>query len=198
MEDNTIQREYMGGERKDIIQREDYYMALALLTSGQSKDPSTQVGSCIVDKDNNVVSTGFNHPPKGWDENMFPWGNDTSLGQRNTKYPYIIHAEMDALAGHYVEDGTCYVTLFPCTNCAKLIVSSGIKKVVYLHMYTNNPEELACVMDIFRNSGVEFVSYGEVRQKGYDGLEMNVDANTKENVKIRKRAIIKLNPNNKE
>ena len=198
MADNTIQQEFMGGERKEVLQKEDYYMAIALLTSGQSKDPSTRVGACIVDQNENVVSAGYNHPPKGWDDNFFPWGNDKKNGIRNTKYPYIVHAEMDALAGHYVEGGTCYVTLFPCTNCAKLIVSSGIKKVVYLHMYTTDPEELACVMDIFRNSDVEFVSYSEVKEKGFDGLEMNVDTSTKENIKIRKKSIIKLNPNNKE
>lgn len=196
---STIQQEFIGGERKETLQKEDYYMSLALLTASQSKDPSTQVGACIVDNDGNVISTGYNHPPRGWDDNMFPWGNNTKdNGEENTKYPYIVHAEMDACAKHDCEGTTCYVTLFPCTNCAKLLVSSGVKRVVYLHIYTNNPKELACAMEIFRNCGIEFISYSELKQKSYIELDMNVDPSTKENVKIRKKSNIKINTNNKE
>ena len=199
MEDNnTIHLEHMGGGRKEIIHKDEYYMSLALLTSSQSEDPSTQVGACIVDTNGEIISTGYNHPPRGWESRRFPWGNDLNNGKKNTKYPYIIHAEMDACARHNCEGATCYVTLFPCTNCAKLLVESGVKKVVYLHMYTNDPEELACVMDIFRNSEVEFISYSELKELGFDGLDINVDTKTKDNVKIRKRSVVKLPKNIKE
>lgn len=195
---NTIQQEFMGGERKEILHKDDYYMALALLTSSQSKDPSTQVGACIVSENGEIISTGFNHPPKNWNDDLFPWGRNLENGRRNTKYPYIIHAEVAACAKHDCEGATMYVTLFPCTNCAKVIVESGIKKLVYLHMYTNDPEELACVMDIFRNSDVEFISYSEVKENELVGLDINMNNNTKDNVKMRKRTIIKLDSKKEE
>ncbi len=108
-------------------------MGIALLSAKRSKDPNTKVGACIVDDDNKVVSIGYNGMPRGLDESKLSWNKNEGL---DSKYLYVCHAEFNAILntrnGSSLKGCTLYVTLFPCNECAKAIVQTGIKKIVYL------------------------------------------------------------------
>ena len=99
----------------------------------RSKDPNTNVGACIVNKKNRIVGIGYNGMPYGCDDKEFPWGNDKS-DFLNCKYPYVVHAEPNAILNSTcpLDDCKLYVTLFPCNECAKLIIQSGIKEIIYM------------------------------------------------------------------
>lgn len=120
-------------KRQDYISWDEYFMGVALLAAQRSKDPSTQVGACIVDSDRRILSTGYNGFPKGCSDDEFPWNRDESCGE--TKYPFVVHAELNAIlnaSGKQLAGSTVYVALFPCHECAKAIIQSGIREVVYL------------------------------------------------------------------
>lgn len=117
----------------NLINWDEYFMGIALLSCKRSKDPNTKVGACIVDDDNKVVSIGYNGMPKGLDESKLSWNKNDGL---DSKYLYVCHAEFNAILntrnGSSLKGCTLYVTLFPCNECAKAIVQTGIKKIVYL------------------------------------------------------------------
>ena len=122
-------------QRKDYLNWDEYFMAIAKLSSMRSKDPSTQVGACIVGHDNRILSIGYNGAPNGFDDKMFPWDREGDM--LNTKYAYVCHGEMNAILNYRgsrkdLENAKIYVDLFPCNECAKLIIQSGIKEVIYL------------------------------------------------------------------
>ena len=121
-------------KRKDYLSWDDYFMQLAVLTSKRSKDPNSQVGACIVDDQNKIVGIGYNGLPKGMNDDNFNWSRTNSF--LNSKYPYVCHAEMNAILNSNnisnLKDTTIYTTLYPCNDCTKLIIQSGIKKVIYL------------------------------------------------------------------
>lgn len=116
-------------------------MGVALLAAQRSKDPSTQVGACIIDKDKRILSTGYNGFPHGCSDDDFPWNRDESKGE--TKYQFVVHAELNAIlnaSGKSLAGSKLYVALFPCHECAKAIIQSGIAEVVYLSdKYHNTP-----------------------------------------------------------
>ena len=118
-------------KRENVISWDEYFMGLAHLSSKRSKDPSTQVGCCIVDTNNKVVSIGYNGFPTGCNDDAFPWDREGDFC--NTKYPYVVHAELNAILNSKLNLNNCiiYVSLFPCNECAKAIIQSGIKKIVY-------------------------------------------------------------------
>lgn len=125
----------VGNGRKDYIQWDEYFMAIAKLSAMRSKDPSTQVGACIVSAENRILSIGYNGAPNGFPDENFPWGKEGS--SLNTKYFYVCHAEMNAILNFRgnrkdLENAKIYVDLFPCNECAKLIIQSGIKEIIYL------------------------------------------------------------------
>ena len=118
-------------KRTDYISWDEYFMGVAMLAARRSKDPNTQVGACIVSQDNIIISTGYNGMPKGCSDDEFPWGREGA----ETKYPYVVHAELNAIlnrGGRDLKDSRVYVALFPCNECAKAIIQSGVKEVVYL------------------------------------------------------------------
>ena len=121
-------------KRQDYITWDKYFMGVALLTAQRSKDPSTQVGSCIVGKDNRILSTGYNGLPCGCSDDEFPWEREgDSVNQ--TKYPFVVHAELNAILnarGKNLTGAKIYVALFPCNECAKAIIQAGITEVIYL------------------------------------------------------------------
>ena len=114
-----------------IISWDEYFMGIAHLSALRSKDPNTQVGACIVDEDNKVVSIGYNGMPRGCDDAKMPW--ERQGGFLTTKYAYVVHAELNAILNspRSVKGCTLYVSLFPCNECAKAIIQSGIKKIIY-------------------------------------------------------------------
>ena len=120
-------------KRKDYISWDEYFMGVAVLASMRSKDPNTQVGACIVDNENRILSTGYNGFPYGCSDDKFPWEREGSFG--DTKYPYVVHAELNAILnarGKNLTNSKIYVDLFPCNECAKAIIQAGIKEVIYL------------------------------------------------------------------
>ena len=120
-------------KRTDYISWDEYFMGVALLSARRSKDPNTQVGACIVNDKNKIVGAGYNGLPIGCDDDQFPWSKDG--GFLDTKYPYICHAELNAILNNIGMDlrgCRIYTALFPCHECAKAIIQAGISEVVYL------------------------------------------------------------------
>ncbi len=123
----------MSDKRLDYIGWDDYFMGVSLLAANRSKDPSTQVGACIVSDDNRILSTGYNGFPQGCSDDDFPWNRDESQGE--TKYNFVVHAELNAIlnaGGKSLTGSRIFVSLFPCHECAKAIIQAGVKEVVYL------------------------------------------------------------------
>ena len=121
-------------KRTDYINWDEYIMGIAMLAARRSKDPNTQVGACIVSQDNILISTGYNGMPKGCSDDEFPWDR-SGENEAATKYPYVVHAELNAIlnaSGRDLRGSRIYVALFPCNECAKAIIQSGIKEVIYL------------------------------------------------------------------
>jgi dCMP deaminase len=118
---------------KSSINWDEYFMGIAVLSSLRSKDPSTKVGACIVDKEHKVVSIGYNGMPRGIEEENLPWERGEGL---ESKYLYVCHAEFNAILntrnGATLQGCSLYVTLFPCNECAKAIIQTGIKEIVYV------------------------------------------------------------------
>lgn len=120
-------------KRNNYISWDEYFMGVAILAGKRSKDPSTQVGACIVDSDNRILSQGYNGLPRGCSDDDFPWERSGEF--LDTKYPYVVHAELNAILnskGNELYGSKIYVALFPCNECAKAIIQSGIKEIVYL------------------------------------------------------------------
>ncbi len=129
------QKDIVGKNRTNYLSWEEYFMAVAKLSAMRSKDPSTQVGACIVAEDNRILSIGYNGTPNGFEDDHFPW--DREGEPLDTKYLYVCHAEMNAILNYRgsrkeLENSKIYVDLFPCNECAKLIIQAGITEVVYL------------------------------------------------------------------
>ena len=121
-------------KRQDYISWDEYFMGISLLSCLRSKDPNTQVGACIVNGDNHIVSVGYNGLPRGCSDDEYPWDR-TADAPNKTKYPFVCHAELNAIlnaGGNSLKDCRIYVALFPCNECAKAIIQSGINEVIYI------------------------------------------------------------------
>ncbi|MGL5988521.1 deoxycytidylate deaminase [Cetobacterium sp.] len=119
-------------KRIDYIDWDEYFMGVAILSAKRSKDPGTQVGACIVTPDKRIVGVGYNGLPAGCSDDDFPWNRDGDF--LNSKYAYVCHAELNAILNSTknLRECTIYVDLFPCNECAKSIIQSGISEIVYL------------------------------------------------------------------
>ena len=147
--------------RKDYISWDEYFMLIARVSAMRSKDPNTQVGACIVNDDKKIVGCGYNGAPIGFNDDVMPWGR---VGEKiNTKYPYVCHAEMNAILNAHADlrGTTVYVDLFPCNECAKAIVQAGIKKVIYLSDKYVGTDENIVAKRIFDECGIEYVQMPE-------------------------------------
>ncbi len=133
-------------KRADYISWDEYFMGVALLAAQRSKDPNTQVGACIVDADNRILSTGYNGFPQGCSDDEYPWERE-GAGENETKYPFVVHAELNAILnarGKSPAGARIYVALFPCNECAKAIIQCGIREIVYFSdKYATTPATLA-------------------------------------------------------
>ena len=120
-------------KREDYISWDEYFMGVALLSAKRSKDPSTQVGACIVNEKNKIVGAGYNGLPIGCDDDEFPWEKQGEF--LDTKYPYVCHAELNAILnniGMELRGCKIYTALFPCNECSKAIIQAGITEVIFL------------------------------------------------------------------
>ena len=146
-------------KRTDYINWDQMFMGVALLVANRSKDPSTQVGSVIVSPDNKIVSTGYNGLPNGCSDDEFPWEREGDF--LDVKYTYITHSEINCIINSYgnLRNHRLYVTLFPCSECAKVVIQSGIKEVIYLEdKYHDTPSAIAS-RRMFNASGVSYKQY---------------------------------------
>ena len=145
--------------REDYIRWDEYFMGLALLSAQRSKDPNTQVGACIVNDDHKIVATGYNGMPSGVKDEEMPWEREGDF--LDTKYAYVCHAELNAILNSVAKlDGcTLYVTLFPCNECAKAVIQSGIKRVVYADDKYADAENTIAAKMMFRRCGIKCEEY---------------------------------------
>lgn len=145
-------------KRRDYISWDEYFMGIAMLSAMRSKDPNSQVGACIV-RDNKILSLGYNGMPIGCDDDIMPWGREGN--ELETKYMYVCHSELNAIlnAGKDLHGSTMYVTLFPCNECAKAIIQSGIKCIVYLDDKYRDANNNVAARHMFKIAGVETKKY---------------------------------------
>lgn len=160
--------EKMNKQRTDYLTWDEYFMGIAKISSQRSKDPSTQVGACIVSNDNRILSIGYNGAPNGWEDSRFFW--DREGNELETKYPYVCHAELNAISNYRgnkrdFENAKIYVTLFPCENCTKLIIQNGIKEVIYLDdKYKDTPGVKASKI-MLEECGVKYTEFPQEKKK---------------------------------
>ncbi len=143
-------------KRKDYLDWDQYFMGIARLSALRSKDPSTQVGACIVDNDKKIIGIGYNGLPIGIDDDLFPWGKDGEF--LDTKYPYVCHAELNAILNSTknLKGATIYVTLFPCNECTKAIIQSGITNLFYISDKYKDLEMTVASKRMLDSAGVSY------------------------------------------
>ena len=160
--------EKINKQRKDYLTWDEYFMGVAILSSLRSKDPSTQVGACIVSADNRILSIGYNGTPNGFLDDEFPWARDGFY--LDTKYPYVCHAELNAISNFRgntkdLENARMYVTLFPCNECTKLIIQNGIKEIIYLSNKYKNTDGVKAATMMLERCNVKTIEYPECKKK---------------------------------
>ena len=168
----------MSGKREGYLSWEQYFMAVALLSAQRSKDPSTQVGACIVDARRRIVGVGYAGFPAGCSDDELPWAREGA--PLETKYPFVCHAELNAILNRNSSDltgCTIYTTLFPCNECAKAIIQSGITEVVFLSDKYRDSDADEAARTLFRLAGVATRRFDEPLsvllegERGEDGSE---------------------------
>ena len=155
-------------KKENYLTWDEYFMAIAKLSAMRSKDPSTQVGACIVDKNNRILSIGYNGAPNGYSDDIFPW--DREGNELETKYPYVVHAERNAILNYRgsrkdFEGAKIYVDLFPCNECAKEIIQAGISEVIYLSDKYANTNSVIASKRLFDACGVSYHELKDVKNK---------------------------------
>jgi dCMP deaminase len=146
-------------KRDDYISWDEYFMGIAMLSAERSKDENTQVGACIVDENNKIVSLGYNGMPIGCSDDVMPWAREGE--PLDTKYMYVCHAELNAILNSRISPrgARIYVTLFPCNECAKAIIQSGICEVVYLSDKYDGEDNNTASKKMFDMVGVKYREY---------------------------------------
>ena len=147
-------------KRKDYLSWDEYFMVIAALSAMRSKDPSTQVGACIVNSEKRILSMGYNGMPRCCSDDDFPWDRDKA--PLDSKYLYVCHAELNAIlncATGNVRGCTVYVTLFPCNECAKAIIQSGITELVYMCDKYSDSDSVLASKRMFDAAGVKYRQY---------------------------------------
>lgn len=142
---------------------DNYFMGVALLSSMRSKDPNTKVGACIVNQSKRIIGIGYNGLPVGCSDDEYPWGREGDF--LDTKYPYVVHAEPNAIlnATTSLEGATLYVTLFPCHECVKLIIQSGIKEIVYISDKYADTESSMAGKRMLASANVKYRQMDEIK-----------------------------------
>ncbi|WP_410208566.1 deoxycytidylate deaminase [Fusobacterium sp.] len=143
-------------KREDYIEWDEYFMGVALLSAMRSKDPNTQVGACIVSPEKRIIGVGYNGLPIGCSDDEFPWDREGDFLE--TKYPFVCHAELNAILNSTksLKNCTIYVALFPCHECSKAIIQSGIKELVYLSDKYSGTESNIASKKMLDSAGVVY------------------------------------------
>lgn len=147
-------------KREDYLKWDEYFMGVALLSAQRSKDMGTQVGACIVNDENKILSVGYNGMPIGCNDDDMPWEREGE--PLETKYFYVCHAELNAILNNdsgSLKDARIYVTLFPCNECTKAIIQSGIKEIVYLSDKYAHTDAVIASKRMLDMSGVKYRQY---------------------------------------
>ena len=155
-------------KRTDYISWDEYFMGVAMFSAMRSKDSNTQVGACIVSDENKIISVGYNGMPIGCDDDDMPWERDGDA--LNTKYPFVCHAELNAILNRQAvttQNARIYVTLFPCNECAKAIIQSGIKEVIYAENKYPDSDAVRASVSMFEKSGVKCRQYEKTDREVY-------------------------------
>lgn len=157
----------MENKREDYISWDEYFMGVAKLSGMRSKDPNTQVGCCIVSQDNKILSMGYNGLPIGCSDDEFPWVREGE-DPLETKYFYTVHSELNAILnyrGGSLEGAKLYVSLFPCNECAKAIIQSGIKEVIFGCNKYEGTVSVTASKRMFDAAGVQYHEYHPTGRK---------------------------------
>lgn len=143
---------------ESILNWDEYFMLQAMIASFKSKDPATKVGCVFVDENNHQITMGYNGFVAGIDEEKLPWGKDKSYSLEDQKYGYVVHSEANAIihSSKSLKNSKCYVTLFPCNECAKLLASSGVKEIIYLSDKHKGTESNKISKKIFNLTGINY------------------------------------------
>lgn len=147
-------------KKQDYLKWDEYFMGIALLSAERSKDPQTCVGACIVSQSNKILSVGYNGMPIGCSDDEFPW--DREGAPLETKYLNVCNAELNALLNYTGTDlsgSRIYTTLFPCNECTKAIIQSGIKEIIYLSDKYSDTDSTVASKTMLRASGISFRAY---------------------------------------
>ena len=147
-------------KRQYYLSWDEYFMGIALLSAGRSKDSNTQVGACIVSDENKILSVGYNGMPTGCADDDMPWEREGS--PLETKYPFVCHAELNAILNRStgsLKNSRIYVSLFPCNECAKAIIQSGIREVVYMEDKYADTDGVKASKKMFEMTGVKMRQY---------------------------------------
>ena len=147
-------------KREGYISWDEYFMGIALLSAQRSKDNSTQVGACIVNEQHKILSLGYNGMPTGCHDDDMPW--DRSGAPLDTKYLYVCHAELNAILNADIgslRGATVYVTLFPCNECTKAIIQTGIREIVYLDDKYHDTDSTVASRRMLDMAGVRYRPY---------------------------------------
>ena len=152
-------------KKTDYLSWDQYFMGIAKLSAMRSKDPNTSVGACIVDADNKILSVGYNGMPHGCSDDEYPWEREHS-DPLNTKYLYVCHAELNALlnyTGTNLKNSRIYTTLFPCNECTKALIQSGIKEVIFMEdKYSGTPSVIAAKR-MMKSAGITYRRYNDTK-----------------------------------
>lgn len=147
-------------KRQDYLTWDEYFMGVAMLAAMRSKDPGTQVGACIVDANNKILSIGYNGMPTGCSDDCMPWEREGE--PLDTKYLYVCHAELNAILnynGGSLEGAKLYGTLFPCNECCKAIIQSGIKEIIYMSDKYADTDSVIASKKMFDMVGITYRAY---------------------------------------
>ena len=147
-------------KREDYLSWEEYFMGVAILSARRSKDPGTQVGACIVNSENRIVSVGYNGMPHGCNDDVYPWDREGDMLE--TKYAFVCHAELNAILNSAVGDlrgCRVYTTLFPCNECTKAIIQKGISEVIYLCDKYSDTDSVRASKKMLESAGVKYTQY---------------------------------------
>lgn len=152
-------------KRTDYVTWDEYFMGIALLSAQRSKDPGTQVGACIVNDENKILSVGYNGMPTGCADDDMPW--ERTGDPLETKYLFVCHAELNAILNHggtNLKGARLYSTLFPCNECAKAIIQAGIREVIFLSDKYAETDAVVASKSMFDRTGVRYRAYSPGRK----------------------------------